>query len=196
MSKKILVLFSLLIISAFILSACAAPAANAPEAAVVEEGSSSGGGSGSGGGNGSGSGSGGGNGSGGGDKAAEVNEPADTPAAALSITGKVGSEIGWSEEDVHAMNTLEVESTNSKGDSETYTGVLIRDLLTLAAPADDAETLVIVADDGYSVEVAVAEIMACDNCILSFRSKGGFSSVLPGYEKSFQVKGVVELQLK
>jgi hypothetical protein len=55
---------------------------------------------------------------------------------------------------------------------------------------------VFVADDGFTAEIALEEIMACTDCILSFRNQGGFSSVLPGYPGNMQVKGVVELQVK
>lgn len=116
--------------------------------------------------------------------------------AALSVTGKVESEIAWVEDEVKAMATVDVESTNSKGETETYTGVKISDLLALAKPAADATTLVLVADDGYTAEVPLADVLACDTCILSFRSKGGFSSVLPGFDKSLQVKGVVKIEVK
>jgi tungstate transport system substrate-binding protein len=37
--------------------------------------------------------------------------------------------------------------------------------------------------------------MACSDCIASFRSQGGFSTVLPGYAGNMQVKGVVEIQV-
>jgi hypothetical protein len=94
------------------------------------------------------------------------------------------------------METTDAVGTNSSGDSETYTGVSIVSLLNLAGVKNKATTLVIVADDGYSVEVALADVMACTDCILSFRTKGGFSSVLPGFPKNTGVKGVVELQLK
>jgi DMSO/TMAO reductase YedYZ molybdopterin-dependent catalytic subunit len=129
--------------------------------------------------------------------------PTEAPVAtelpvtyALKITGLVDSEMGWSEEEVKAMTTLDVESTNSKGETQTYTGVLISDLLTLASPQAGATTIVFVADDGYTTEVPLADVMACTNCILSFRSNGGFSSVLPTFAKSAQVKGVVEIQVK
>ena len=72
--------------------------------------------------------------------------PADV---ALKITGKVGKEQGWPEADVKAMKAIDVQSTNSKGETATYTGVLLSDLLALAAPAADAKTIVFVADDGY-----------------------------------------------
>lgn len=124
-----------------------------------------------------------------------VPEPAmDT--AALKITGMVTTEMAWSDAEIKAMKTLDVEATNSKGELSTYTGVLLSDLLALVAPKSDATTLVLVADDGFTAEVPLADVLACDKCILSFRSNGGFSSVLPDFAKNLQVKGVVELQVK
>ena len=94
------------------------------------------------------------------------------------------------------MNTLDVEATNKKGETKTYTGVLISDLLNLAKPQSDATTLSFVADDGYTIDIALADVMSCTDCIISFRSDGGFSSVLPSFDSSFQVKGIVEIQVK
>jgi tungstate transport system substrate-binding protein len=114
----------------------------------------------------------------------------------LIITGLVTTPIGWPEDEIRAMDTTDAEGTNSSGSSETYTGVLIASLLNLAGPTSEAQTLVIIAEDGFSAEVLLADVMACEDCILSFRSNGGFSSVLPGFPKNTGVKGVVELQLK
>ena len=135
-------------------------------------------------------------------KAAQAAAPtAAAPAAAtgdvaLKITGKVGKELGWPEADVRAMKTMDVQSTNSKGATETYTGVLISELLALAAPAADAKTIEFVASDGYTAEAPLADVLACKDCIVSFRSNGGFSTVLPKFAKNLQVKGVIEMQLK
>lgn len=118
------------------------------------------------------------------------------PVVALKITGKVGKEMGWPEADVRAMKTVDVQSTNSKGATETYTGVPIGELLALAAPAADAKTIEFVADDGYKAEAPLADVLACKDCIVSFRSNGGFSTVLPKFAKNLQVKGVVEMNLK
>ncbi len=126
-----------------------------------------------------------------------TEEPAAAETtAALRITGKVESEIALSEDEVKAMTAIDVESTNSKGESATYTGVKINDLLALAKPATDATTLVFVADDGFTAEVPLADVSACDTCILSFRSKGGFSSVMPNFDGKLQVKGVVAIEVK
>lgn len=132
---------------------------------------------------------------------AEAPTVAEEPAVeetnvAFVVKGKVESELGWSEDEIKAMTTVDVESTNSKGETSTYTGVKINDLLALAKPAADATTLVLVADDGYTAEVPLADVLACDTCIISFRSKGGFSSVLPDFDKSLQVKGIIKIEVK
>ncbi len=180
MSKKLLVCLSIVVLTTLVFSACAPTTVEITEpAVVVEEPAGSGGGDGS-----------------GGDKAAEEIPAEEGSTAALTVTGKVETEQSWSEEEVKSLPTLDVESTNSKGETETYSGVLISDILALASPKPNAETLVLIADDGFSAEIPLADILACENCILSFRSKGGFSSVIPGAAKNLQVKGVVELQVK
>jgi DMSO/TMAO reductase YedYZ molybdopterin-dependent catalytic subunit len=116
--------------------------------------------------------------------------------AALKVTGNVSVEVGWTEEKVRSMDTIQAESTNKQGETKTYTGVLISDLIGKADPKDDATTVIFVADDGFTAEVPLADIEACQNCIVSFRDGGGFSTVLPGFANNVQVKGVVEIQIK
>ena len=120
----------------------------------------------------------------------------ETAGVALKVTGSVASEQAWTEDEVKAMNTIDVESTNSKSESDTYTGVLLTDLLAAAQPNADATMLVFVADDGSTADVSIEEINACADCIASFRSKGGFSAILPGFDKKAQLKGIVEIQVK
>ena len=128
----------------------------------------------------------------------EAQAAANTPDVEgdLIVFGEVKTPMGWAEDEVRAMDTTDAVGTNSSGDSETYTGVLIATLLNMAEPKTQATTLVLVADDGYSVEVPLADVLACQDCILSFRTNGGFSSVLPGFAKNTNVKGVVQLQVK
>ncbi len=120
--------------------------------------------------------------------------PAD---AALKVTGLVNTEIGWTEDAVRAMDTIEAQSTNKSGETSTYTGVPILKLLELAGgPKEGATKVVLVADDGFTSEISLAEVQACTDCIASFREKGGFSSVMPGFPGNAQVKGLVEIQLQ
>ena len=125
-----------------------------------------------------------------------AEEPAEEMPVALQVTGDVANEQAWTEDEVKAMDTLEVVSTNNKGEESTYTGVLLSDLISAAEPNADANTVTFVADDGYTAEIALDELMACTDCIVSFRNQGGFSTVLPGYEGKMQVKGVIEIQVK
>ena len=127
---------------------------------------------------------------------AAESEAAIPENAALKITGKVNQEMGWTEDEVRAMETMDAVSTNSKGESETYTGVSLNTLLEMAGPAADATTVIFVADDGYTAEVALDELKACADCIASFRNQGGFSVVAPGFSGKAQVKGVIEIQVQ
>ena len=126
-----------------------------------------------------------------------ATEEAAAPAeVALNVTGNVASEQAWTEAEVKAMDTLDVESANKEGEISTYTGVLITDLLAEAQPNAEANTVVFVADDGYTAEITLEELNACADCIVSFRDQGGFGTVLPGLSTKLQVKGVVEIQVK
>lgn len=127
-------------------------------------------------------------------KPTEASKPAG--AADLKITGKVAQEQSWAEADVKAMQTMEVEAANKNGAMSKYTGVSLKSLLELAKPASDATTLTFVASDGFTAEMKLADAVACEKCIVSFRDKGGFSMVMPDMDKNLSVKGVVELQVK
>lgn len=122
-----------------------------------------------------------------------LESPGDT---ALKVSGKVAQAMAWTEAEVKAMQTMDVEAENSKGEKETYTGVPFTALLALAAPQSDATTLLLMADDGYTVEIPLADVQACENCIVSFRSEGGFTSRMPGFAKNTTVKGLIEIQVK
>lgn len=128
----------------------------------------------------------------------QVNaEPAGVPAdAAFKITGNVETEVGWTGEKLRSMNAIQTEYTNKKGETNTYTGVPIGDLLSKASPKADANTVVFVADDGYTAEAPLADIQACGKCIVAFDDEGAFRIVAPDFASNVQVKGVVEIQVK
>lgn len=115
---------------------------------------------------------------------------------ALAVTGYVENEKAWTEEQVRSMDTIEAQRENNEGEMSTYTGVPIKALLEEAGVPDDATTGTFVAEDDYTADVELAEVMACDDCIVSFRNQGGFSIVMPGYSGKLQVKGVVEIQVE
>jgi hypothetical protein len=133
-----------------------------------------------------------------------ASQPTEAPAAeapaagevALKVTGLVDNEMSWTEAQVKAMPTMDAERENKEGEMETYTGVSLNTLLDEAGVGEDATTLVFIADDGSEAEIALADVRACGDCIVSFRSQGGFSTVLPGFPNNVQVKGVIEIKVQ
>jgi tungstate transport system substrate-binding protein len=125
-------------------------------------------------------------------------QESQTPAGevALKLTGKVITEMAWTEAEIKAMTTIDVQAKNKQGETQTYTGVLIADLLKLAGPLPEATKVIFVADDGYTAEIALADLLACTNCIVSFREQGGFNTVLPDQPGALQVKGIVEIKVE
>ncbi|MCA9936330.1 MAG: substrate-binding domain-containing protein [Ardenticatenaceae bacterium] len=128
-------------------------------------------------------------------------EPAEAPAAAaanadLRVTGMVQNEMAWTEDEVRAMDTVDAEAINNSGSSETYTGVPISALLELAGVKNQATAVTLLTADGDSLDITLEELAACADCILSFRSQGGFSTTLPAYPDLPRLRGVVEIQVK
>jgi DMSO/TMAO reductase YedYZ molybdopterin-dependent catalytic subunit len=115
---------------------------------------------------------------------------------ALSVTGNVENEMAWTEQEVRSMDTIEAERENNKGEMSAYTGVPIKALMEEAGVPDDATTVTFVSQDDGSADVELADVRACDDCIVSFRNNGGFSIVMPGYRRKLQVKGVVEIRIE
>jgi tungstate transport system substrate-binding protein len=119
------------------------------------------------------------------------------PAATeIKITGKVAKAQTLTLDQLKAMPTLEAEYTNKDGVKNTYTGVLLADLVKMAEPAADATTVVFVAADGFTAEIALADLLAAPDFILTFQDAGGFATVLPGQSGKLQVRDLVEIQIK
>ena len=122
--------------------------------------------------------------------------PAETAGTPLKISGRVDREMAWTEEQVRAMPVVQVKATNSQGASENYTGVSLNGLLKQAGIQSGATTLVFTAQGGQTSEATLSAVQACAECILSFRSRGGFSLRMPGFADAVQLKGVTTITVK
>ncbi len=127
---------------------------------------------------------------------AAAAEAAPAEEAALKTTGKVTAETGWTVAQLNGFEQLEAEVTNKSGEVNKYTGASLVALLTEAGIAADAETITLVAGDGYSVDVAWAELKGCANCIVAVQDDGTLRSVLPGFPGNTGVKDLVEIGVK
>ncbi|KAA3656688.1 MAG: hypothetical protein DWQ04_30400 [Chloroflexi bacterium] len=117
-------------------------------------------------------------------------------AIALTITGMVKNEQAWTEVEVHAMDTIDAEGVNSKGEADTYTGVPVNSLLALANVKNKATAVTFITASGESVEMTLTDLEGCANCILSFRNQGGFTTTFPGFDDLPRLREVVEIVVK
>jgi len=61
---------------------------------------------------------------------------------------------------------------------------------------EGASTVVLVASDGYTAEMPIADLEACDTCIVAPQDGGGFRSVMPGMAGNLGVKDLVEIKVQ
>ena len=116
---------------------------------------------------------------------------------ALKIGGNVETEVSLSYDDVAAMTMTTVNAKHPKKDAaKDYTGVLLSELLALAKPGADATKLTFVASDGFTSEVAMADVLACADCLVELGDEQSLNAVMPGMESKAWAKYVVEIVIE
>ena len=124
----------------------------------------------------------------------EVYDPF-SPRGSARISGEVGvpytfSYADWDGETVTV--TAELRGSVSYVPPTEYTGILVRDILTRAEPLPEAESLRIIADDGYEVAFDLEAVMA-DEAYLLTLDDDRLRLVAAAYEGSRWVRGVTRL---
>src|SRR5512137_123544 len=76
-----------------------------------------------------------------------VAEPAATPA--LTVTGLVATPQSWTLDQFSALNVVDETVEHPKNGPMDVSGVLLSELLALAAPTSAATAIVFTASDGY-----------------------------------------------
>jgi len=118
-----------------------------------------------------------------------------TPEAVITETAvlTVGSEeLTLSE--LEAYETLSANYTNKDGETSTYEGIALVDLLQ-DANLTEGNTLIITASDGYEAEMPLNEALSCANCIVAFEGDI-LRMVMPDRSSKLQVKDVVKISVK
>ncbi len=77
----------------------------------------------------------------------------------------MAEEKSWAEDEVKALETMDVQAANKDG-RWSIKGVSLKGLLEMAKLASEATALVFVADDGYSAEMPLADAVNCKNVLL------------------------------
>lgn len=118
-----------------------------------------------------------------------------TPEAVVTETAAltVGSEE-FSLSELEAYETLSADYTNKDGETSTFEGVALTDLLQ-DANLTDGDTLIFTASDGYEAEMPLDEALSCANCIVAF-DDNILRMVMPDMSSKLQVKDVVKISVK
>jgi hypothetical protein len=118
-----------------------------------------------------------------------------TPAGALSITGSVAKPLSLTSEALKAMPSVKIKAEHPKLGMQEYTGVRLNALLDQAQPQSGAANLKLVAGDGFTSEVALADVRKCADCLLAF-SGDKLDAVMPGQASNTWVRGLVAIEVK
>jgi len=104
----------------------------------------------------------------------------------------IGDET-YTKADLESLGTMEADYTGKDGETTTYTGVSLAALLEDAG-VSDGETVTFIAADGYEAEISMADVMACDNCIVGFDGDS-LRTVMPDYGSKANVKELIEISV-
>ena len=115
----------------------------------------------------------------------------------LLVTGNVKESLGLRDEDLQAMEVTKISATHpKKGTTDDYEGVLVNALLEKAGVQEGATAINIVASDGYAIEVPLADVTGCAECLLAFTDETGvYNTVMPDLEGGTWVKDVVKIEV-
>jgi DMSO/TMAO reductase YedYZ molybdopterin-dependent catalytic subunit len=125
------------------------------------------------------------------------SKPADAIAgAALSFVGLVDQPLGWSRNDLEAMDVVKMNVEHPKKGSIEVEGVRLNALIELVKVKPEAKTLVVTSSDGYVTEIGLADVVACADCMVAFEDDGSLKLAMPGMQSNFWAKAVVKIEAK
>ena len=116
---------------------------------------------------------------------------ATTVAAGETVLTVAGTAFTMA--DLEALGAVTLTLEHPKNGATEYTGVRLNGVLALANIDAAATTLSLIASDGYSFDLAMADASACADCLISFNDEGGLNMAMPGMESKAWVKDVVEI---
>lgn len=125
--------------------------------------------------------------------------PAPEPPAGeatLTIAGAVAEEQLLSMEALQQLEVVEVSAEHPKKGMQSYEGIRLNALLEQAGIQTEATELVVTAADGYQVELGLADVRTCADCLVAFDDGNMLRLVMPGMESNVWVKDVVTLEAR
>lgn len=115
--------------------------------------------------------------------------------ASFVIKGLADGEKTITMQDLLGMAVVNLNITHPKGDQIDVTGVLMKDLLGKITLPKGSTTVSLIASDGYSAEVPLADLMACETCLVGWDEKI-IRTYMPGFESNTWVKDLAVIEIK
>lgn len=115
---------------------------------------------------------------------------------AIKITGDVRNQLALTTDNLGGLGIVEVEVEHPKKGLQLYRGVKLNLILSLAGIEAGATTLVMTAADGFTVELPLNQIQACENCLIALDADGTLSMAMDGMGGGFWVIDVIHLNVK
>jgi hypothetical protein len=117
--------------------------------------------------------------------------------AALTITGLVENEQFLSMETLQSLEGVTVETEHPrKGTMETYEGIRMSTLLAYVVPAGEATSVLFTAIDSYAIELSLADVTGCPDCLVAFNDVGGLRTIMAGMDGQAWVKDLVSIEVR
>ena len=98
-------------------------------------------------------------------------------------------------DELQGFEMVEMTVEHPKKGDQTYTGILLSDLLAEASINDGATTVVFTASDGYSKDAPLADVLACESCLVTIEDSM-LSLVMGGMDSGLWVKDVILFEVK
>jgi hypothetical protein len=114
----------------------------------------------------------------------------------VAVKGLADNPLTLTVAELEKMTVSEITVDHPKLGLTDYRGVRLSDLFATLGVQSGATTIVMTASDGYMAEVALADIQASADAMLTIGDDGKPSVVLPGMEPKSWVKDVVSLEFK
>jgi len=122
----------------------------------------------------------------------KAGDLAEGASGAIKVDGMVDDPVGLTYGRLQNMGPVTATVEHPKNGPTEYTGVRFSTLFALLGVQGDATTMKMIASDGYSWSVALADVEAEADAMISL-SEGKLNAVLPGQSSKAWVKDVVEL---
>jgi len=114
---------------------------------------------------------------------------------ALTIQGKVSAELKLSLDDIKALGVEKLTLEHPKKGATEYEGVRLNKVLDKVTLAGDAAELLLIASDGFSATVTLADAKACADCLLAIDGTA-LNTAMPGMSSKTWVKDVITIEVK